>query len=115
MKLPHAAEAVVPIRKVRDYLLALRHPAGGPKAVFFLRHGFRRDEADVLRLRLKELAVEGDVSETIPARFGTKYVVDGSVETPTGISLRLRSVWIVRVGTWVPRLVTAYPHLEEIG
>lgn len=113
MELPRAAEAVVPERKVRDYLLAVEHPVGGPKAAFFLMHGFRREEAQLLRLRLKELASEGTVSETIPTRYGKKYVVDGSVETPSGGRVRLRSVWMVRKGGQLPRLVTVYPAPEE--
>lgn len=113
MQLPHAWQAVVPRAKITDYLLAVQHPTGGSKAVLFLKHGFRREDADLLRLRLKELAIQGQVSETVSTRYGTKYVVDGSVSTPSGNRLWLRSVWITPKGQTAPRFVTAYPTPEE--
>ncbi len=113
MQLPHAWEALVPTEKITDYLLAVQHPTGGSKAVFFLKHGFRREEADLLRLRLKELAIQGEVAGTISTRYGTKYVVDGSVKTPSSSRLSLRCVWIIPKGQTAPRFVTAYPAPEE--
>jgi hypothetical protein len=44
---------------------------------------------------------------------GKKYIVDGTMETPTGKSPRVRTIWIVDGGETVPRLVTAYPHEEH--
>ena len=40
MKLPNAEQAVVDEAKLTRYLLDLTHPSGGPKAIFFLAHGF---------------------------------------------------------------------------
>ncbi|MFZ9937457.1 MAG: DUF6883 domain-containing protein [Luteolibacter sp.] len=40
MKLPHADLATVPERKITDYLHNPAHPAGGGKAVLFLRLGY---------------------------------------------------------------------------
>ena len=40
MKLPNAAHAIVPERKVTLYLLNPAHPIGGSKATFFLHFGF---------------------------------------------------------------------------
>ena len=40
MKLPNAQFATVPEQKITRYLLNPAHPAGGSKALFFLRFGF---------------------------------------------------------------------------
>lgn len=40
MKLPNAEGATIAENKIVYYLLDSSHPAGGSKAVFFLRHGF---------------------------------------------------------------------------
>jgi len=43
MKMPGAEKAVVDEAKVRDYLLAFKHPVGRWKAQFFASLGFRAD------------------------------------------------------------------------
>ncbi|MFN3408454.1 MAG: DUF6883 domain-containing protein [Limisphaerales bacterium] len=44
MRLPNASAASAPERKITDYLLNPGHPAGGSKAGFFLKHGFKAEE-----------------------------------------------------------------------
>lgn len=41
--------------------------------------------------------------------YGAKYMVRGTVRSPTGILFLMVSVWMVRDGEDVPRFVTAYP------
>ena len=41
--------------------------------------------------------------------YGTKYIIDGGLTTPNGVSAEARTVWIVEVDDVRPRLVTAYP------
>jgi hypothetical protein len=41
--------------------------------------------------------------------YGTKYVVDGTIEGPAGHAGTVRTVWIVESEGDAPRLVTAYP------
>ena len=43
--------------------------------------------------------------------YGTKYVIDGELESPNGVAIYLRTVWIIETGDNIPRLVTA--HLLE--
>ena len=59
MKLPYAELANVPERKVTLYLLNPALPAGGCKAVFFLRFGCARSECGVI---LRWLNPTGDLS-----------------------------------------------------
>ena len=48
-RLPNVRNAVIEERRIREYVLNLDHPAGGPKARFFIGHGFTRDAWVLLR------------------------------------------------------------------
>jgi hypothetical protein len=62
--------------------------------------------------RLLRIAEQGEVVETVGTPFGTKYVVEGNLETPRMESVRLITVWIILAGEDVPRFITAYPDRE---
>lgn len=108
MRLPYADKAVVPIEKLTGYLLNAAHPEGKSKAAFFFRRGFRADEAHILRNALLDLARVIDVEE-ITFTFGRKYVGTGTVQSPTGRTVTLVTVWVLRKGQPPPYFVTAYP------
>ncbi len=108
MKLPFRDRAYVSPSKVADYLLSQSHPVGRWKARVFRAAGFREANAPELEQALLALARSQDVSSVERSVHGTKYVVEGEIETPDGASLALRTVWIVEWGTQTPRLVTAY-------
>ena len=110
MKLPDAHVAVVSREKVADYLLTTAHPDNGGKAEFFERHGFHRDEWEVLAAALKHLAVNGEVIFIGETLHGKKHVVVGPLPSPGGKSPLVQSIWIVDKGLVVARLVTAYPR-----
>ncbi len=63
----------------------------------------------MLEEALLRIAREEDFQELKSTPHGTKYVVDGIVESPKGSLVLLRTVWIVRAAGEPPRLVTAYP------
>jgi hypothetical protein len=100
------------VEKIAGYLLSERHPVGQAKARYFKKVGY--SEKNVLQLRedLIKIAVINAVSEEISTPFGIKYIVDGDVVSPTGITARLRTVWIIETGEKLPRFVTAYPAVE---
>jgi hypothetical protein len=112
MKLPNGEKAVVERVKVLDYLLNPAHPDNGGKAGFFMAMGFKADNWAALALVLRKLAVEAEVSERLETSHGMKYVVVGTLDTLSGKSSRVRTVWIVDRGSDIPRLVTAYPNKE---
>jgi hypothetical protein len=109
MKLPNAHLAIVPERKVTLYLLNPAHPAGGSKAVFFLRFGFTIAEWQRLADALLRHAQENEVVATEETRHGTRYALDGPLSAPDGTSLNVRSAWFIDTGNDVPRFVTAHP------
>jgi len=109
MKLPGLESAIVPRRKVEDYLLDLNHPLGGAKARFFIHFGFRRERWEELVKALHEHAWENQVAENVADSDGIAYVIEGRMNTPSGRQPRVRTVWLVETGGLAPRFITAYP------
>jgi len=109
MKLPNANQATVPERKVRLYLLNPTHPAGGSKAVFFLRFGFSADDWKRLADALLRHCRENEAVQTEETSHGTRYAVDGPLTAPDGTVLNIRTAWFIDSGGGEPRFVTAHP------
>ena len=109
MKLPHAEEALVPQKKIEDYLLNPSHPIGGSKAALFLRFGFSREQWRLLADALRQHARAYPVANSVSDADGTTYLVEGPLETPSGRRPRLRTIWLVETGKLAPRFITAYP------
>jgi hypothetical protein len=107
--LPNAAQAIIQVEKLRDYLLSPGHPAGRWKATFFGTLGYTRNEWIVLdrALRNQHLVVEADPLGN--NGFGDKYSITAPLKGPNGSTAMVCSIWIVRAGEDAPRFVTAYP------
>jgi hypothetical protein len=110
MRVPNAIRAYTGYEKVHDYLLDPLHPDGRGKCQFFTM-------ADYSRLRWRQLAADlqrhvrtKPVARETATPFGRKYVVRGSLRVRTGRVVNLVSVWMLRTGEEIPRLVTAYPE-----
>jgi hypothetical protein len=112
MKLPNAVKAVVEREKIADYLLNASHPDNGGKAKFFEGLGFRRDAWAELATAFGKVALESAVCQTEQTPHGRKYVIVGKIESPSGKTSTVQTIWIVDQGFDVPRLVTAYPFEE---
>ncbi len=112
MKLSNSHLAIVEGRKVAEYLLNASHPDNGGKARFFQALGYSAADVTQLAAALRKIAVAGETVDRIDSRHGTKYVVDGRLQSRVEESKNraIRTVWIVESGDDVPRLVTAYPH-----
>jgi hypothetical protein len=95
MKLPYAARARVERRKVVEYLLSPSHPDGSSKARFFLAFGFRVDKWQVFARALRKHGRTHPVTASVESRHGTRYSVDGPLETPDGRNPKVRTVWIL--------------------
>ena len=54
-------------------------------------------------------AADHEVANTESTPFGTRYVVEGTIETPGGRTPNIRSVWFLERNQDAPRFVTAYP------
>lgn len=109
MILPHAENALVDIRKLRDYCLNPDHDEGKHKAALFAA-ALRMTAEDAEELRDVLLRVVW-THEAKPRRrdaYGQRYAVDFVLEW-RGRTARLRSGWILEHGSVTPKLTTCYP------
>lgn len=111
-RLPSAERAIVDGTKITEYLLNAAHPDNGGKARFFLSLGFSTASPMLLAAALRLQAISGEVVQESTSAHGTKYVIDGQIESPDGRQRAARTVWIIDAGQELPRLVTAYPRGE---
>jgi hypothetical protein len=77
MKLPNPEDAVVDIRKLRDYCLSPRHPRGRHKArAFASALGLTVDDAEELRTALLSAAVSEEAAPADSDEYGERYMLD---------------------------------------
>lgn len=112
MLLPNREKAYIPPEKLSRYLLSDTHALGREKARFFKSHGYSQDNVSLLEQGLLTLAREGTVLQEVVSVHGIKYVVQGSMITPQGRVISVRTVWIIEPGDESPRFVTAFPARE---
>lgn len=106
--LPNPDDAVVDIRKLRDYCLNPVHPKGRNKArVFASVLGLTASDAERLREALLSAAVS---EEAVPAErdeYGQRYVLDFEMLTQEARAT-VRSGWVVRNEEDFPRLTSCW-------
>ena len=85
------------------------HPVGRAKALFLKNLGYDNTNAELLANDLLKIAREQVVLDVRASEYGTKYIIDGMVQTPNGSTVAMRTVWIVETNDSQPRFVTAYP------
>ena len=109
MIISNAKNAVVDIRKLRDYCLNLEHSDGKHKARLFSSIlGMTADNAEDLRQILLEVIQTHEVQLGRQDDFGQRYTLDFPIEWQNR-SATLRSSWIVERGSEIPRLTICYP------
>ncbi len=109
MKLQNKEYAYVPLAKLLDYLLSGTHPVGKSKAKYLRSLGFNETNLNFLKEGLLGIARTEDVKEVISSSHGVKYVIDGTLQTPIGVFIKLRTIWIIDKDMERPRFITAYP------
>jgi len=111
--MPNKEKAVVTRSKVLDYILSLTHRDGSSKAKFFMQFGFSINQWEILVNALKNHAIRNNVTKVEQTSFGTRYVIEGFIETPDKRNPKIRSVWFVKKNTEIPCFVTSYPKKER--
>ncbi|MEH2113726.1 DUF6883 domain-containing protein [Nostoc sp.] len=107
--IPNAENAVVDIRKLRDYCLNPEHDEGKHKARLFSSIlGITTDNAEELRQIILEEVKTQEVRLGRRDEFGQRYTLDFTLEWQDR-SATIRSGWIIEEGSDVPRLTTCYP------
>lgn len=74
----------MPPEKLINYLLSESHPVGKSKARYFRMLGFDETKAILLADGLVKIAQVEEIHEIIETPYGTKYIVDGTLSTPSG-------------------------------
>jgi hypothetical protein len=109
MIIPNSENAVVDIRKLRNYCLNSEHDDGKHKArLFSAILGMTTDHAEELRQILLEVIQAHEARLGRSDDFGQRYTLDFSIEWQNK-SATLRSGWIIEHGSDIPRLTTCYP------
>lgn len=108
MKLPSGERAVIDAQKVCGYCLDPEHDDGRHKAHIFLTLlGLTRSNADLLLSALADAASNGNAVAGKLDKYGQRYLIDFAFTGRSGTAM-IRSVWIIRHGESIPRLVTCY-------
>ena len=108
MKLPYAENAIVDIRKLRDYSLDLTHDTGKHKArKFGSALGMTKTNADELRQILLDIVNTHEVTLFTKDSFGQRYRIDFMLEWNNKQAM-VRSGWIIEDGSTTPRLTSCY-------
>lgn len=110
MRLPNRENAYIPLSKLKDYLLSETHSVGKSKAKLLRSAGFNETNVTLLKEGLLSIAHSEQLKETDASHHGIKYIIEGALKTPTGGSIKMRTVWIIDKGQERPRFVTAYPY-----
>lgn len=103
------SKAYIPPAKLIGYLLSETHAVGKSKAKFFRACGFDEPNVAVLEQGLLSIAQTEAPAVVVQSPYGVKYIIDGFLQTPSGTSVKVRTVWIVDARDASPCFVTAYP------
>ena len=93
--------------KLRDYCLNPHHPRGRHKARVFASVGIQQSDAEKLRSALLWAALHCEAESAPPSPYGRRYVVDFDYPVADR-PVKIRSTWIVRMGTEIPCLTSCY-------
>lgn len=106
MKIP--ADAIVPVAKLKDYLLSPR--PWDDKSKFLAQAGFSRDQPEILDKAIRELIADAQAIEDGTNEFGTFYRVTGLLRGPVGKSLSVVLIWLQWKVDGTFHLVTLKPE-----
>ncbi len=109
MKVPNAKNAVVDIRKLRDYCLNPMHDEGKHRARLFKRAlGMTAIDSEKLGEILLTEIKNQEAQLGRNDEYGQRYVVDFTLEWH-GKQTKIRSTWIIEHDSTIPRLTSCYP------
>ena len=109
MLVPNAENAVVDIRKLRDYCLNPQHDDGKHKArLFSAILGMTAENAEELRQILLAVIKTHEARLSRQDEFGQRYTLDFAIEWQNR-NATLRSGWIIEHNSEIPKLTTCYP------
>lgn len=113
MKIPNAEQAIIDIRKLRDYCLNPQHNKGKHKArLFSSMLGMNSNDAETFRNILLEVVKRHDAELADKDARGQRYTLDFILEWQ-GKQATIRSGWIIETNSDIPKLTTAFPLIKR--
>jgi predicted transcriptional regulator len=109
MKLPNRERAMIAPDKLVEYLLNVEHERGGTKARLLAEFGYNQDNWRQLDMDIRRFHLDAEVDEMRRTLYGVRYEIRALLETPSGRTLTIRTIWQIDTGTDVPRLITLFP------
>jgi len=109
MKLPSRNRAVITSEKITDYLLNEIHRRGGSKARLLARFGYTNENSERLVADIRRYHVEAEVDSVRETAYGTRYEIRAQLQTPSGRTLTVRTIYQIDKGKDFPRLITLFP------
>lgn len=109
MKLPNRERAIVSPDKLIKYLLNPNHKRGGTKARVLASAGYTIDNWQQLEDDLRQYHLTVDISESKQTEYGISYEIRAPLQTPSGLTLIVKSIWQIDEGTDNPRFITLFP------
>ena len=109
MKLRGVERAEIRKAKIVEYLLSTTHRAGKSKAALFMEFGFEPQRWEEMDRALRQHAVDNEIVREEKTAFGTRYIIDGLLQTPDGRVLNVRTAWFIDDESDAPRFITAHP------
>lgn len=107
-KLPHSHDAIVDVRKLRDYCLSLHHPRGRNKArVFSSVLGLTAEDAEELQDALLSAALSEEARIGESDQYGDRYMLDFEMKIDAGTAT-VRSGCLVRREEEFPRFTSCW-------
>lgn len=105
MKLP--ASAIVAREKVTEYLLVRQ--SRNDKSAFLEKGGYAAGNPDALILGLKALQGQDDATQIDDNQFGIYFEVVGVLRGPSGVGLRVRTIWMTEHLSGITKFITLIP------
>ena len=109
MKLPELYQIIIPKKKIIDYLLSLSHTIGKHKARYFYKVGFSVENREQFSDAIIEIVRDINISKQFQNNYGTIFIIEGEMKTPSNTKIKVRTVWIVLTNQNIATLITVYP------
>ena len=106
MKLP--PDAYIDPRKITDYLL--KPLEDSDKSAFLARAGYTEENPEDLLSDIREQLLPLEAVDLGPFAFGRKSGRSGRLSGPSGVTLRVRTIWAIVTSTGQTRFVTLIPN-----
>jgi filamentous hemagglutinin len=103
---------IIEVKKLRDYLLNPAHPEGATKARYLSEIGYNQENFQVLEDDLRDQHLTCNVIPGKTSIYGVKYEIIAPIVGPNGQKRLIRSIWMIRKGDTIARLITLIPEKE---